>query len=68
VPCWLHTPDAPLLKRMVLRDVVFVIPKALLEPNTLYMAEVDLVFNGNQRKLHWTFTTGAQKQGLGKLK
>ena len=36
VPCWLHTPDEPLLKRMEIADVVFVIPKAKLKANTTY--------------------------------
>ena len=68
VPCWLHTPDEPLYKRLVLRNVVFVIPKSLLEPNTTYLAVVNLTFNSNKRELKWTFTTGAQKQGLGRMR
>ncbi len=68
VPCWLHTPDNPLLKRMVLRDVVFVIPKEVLKSNQAYKAVVTLTLAGGQRKFEWAFTTGAQKQGLGKLK
>jgi hypothetical protein len=68
VPCWLHTPSEPLLKRMVLSDVVFVIPKEVLAPNTHYLAVVDLTFNSNKRKIQWAFTTGPQLQGLPRLK
>jgi hypothetical protein len=67
VPCWLHTPDNPLLKRMVLRNVVFVIPKAVLKPRTLYKAEVELTAGG-PRNYSWSFTTGTKMQGLGRLK
>ncbi len=68
VPCWLHTPDKPLLKRLVMRNVVFVIPKAILKKTTLYLASVSVQFGGGQRTYEWTFTTGTQMQGLGRLK
>lgn len=68
IPCWLHTPDEPLYKRMVMRDVVFVIPKEVLAANETYKAVVDITFRGVPRKIEWTFTTGTQMQGLGRLK
>ncbi|MDA0373273.1 MAG: hypothetical protein O2865_05780 [Planctomycetota bacterium] len=68
VPCWLHTPSEPLLKRLALSDVVFVIPKEVLAANEDYMAVVKLTFNTNPRELKWWFKTGAQAQGLGRIK
>ena len=65
VECWCHTPEEPLLKRMVLRNAVFVIPKAVLKSKQTYQAVVTLV---PERKLVWTFTTGSQMQGLRRLK
>lgn len=68
VPCWLHTPNEPLLKRMVMRDVVFVIPKEVLKANEEYLAVVTLTLKGGQETFEWTFQTGSRMQGLGKLK
>ncbi|MHC4077586.1 MAG: CAP domain-containing protein [Planctomycetota bacterium] len=68
VPCWLHTPDKPLLKRLVIRNVVFVIPKAVLKRGTIYLAVANVQLAGGQRTYEWTFTTGNQLQGLGRLK
>ena len=68
VPCWLHTPNEPLLKRMVLRDVVFVIPKEVLKANEEYLAVATLTLKAGTETIEWTFSTGNQMQGLGKLK
>ncbi|MCA8943986.1 MAG: hypothetical protein KDB80_15585 [Planctomycetes bacterium] len=68
VPCWLHTPNEPLLKRMVMRDVVFVIPKELLEANERYLAVATLTLKGGTETFEWVFTTGSSLQGLGRLK
>ena len=67
IPCWLHTPDEPLYKRLVMRDVVFVIPKEVLESNETYKAVVSMTYRGVPREVEWTFTTGSRMQGLGKL-
>lgn len=64
VPCWVHTPDAPLLKRMEIRDVLFLIPKEHLAANTTYLAVARL--NGiRAQPIEWTFTTGSQEHDLG---
>ena len=44
------------------------IPKEVLEANEDYMAVVKLTFNTNPRELKWWFKTGAQAQGLGRIK
>ena len=68
VPCWLHTPDKPLLKRMVMRNVVFVIPKAVLKSKQAYKAVVKMTVGGGPKVYEWVFTTGSKMQGLGKLR
>lgn len=65
VPCWVHTPDDPLLKRMEDRSVVFGIPKEPLAPNTTFLATVHLE-GLTGKPIEWTFTTGTREQGLGK--
>ena len=66
MPCWVHTPAVPLLKRMDLKDVIFVIPKEHLKTNTGYQAAVTLKLNGVEAPLIflWEFKTGTQKNGL----
>ena len=68
IPCWLHTPDEPLLKRMVMRNVVFVIPKEVLPANKSFKAVASMTVGGVSRKYEWVFTTGNQLQGLGRLR
>ncbi|MFO1053132.1 MAG: hypothetical protein U1F36_13040 [Planctomycetota bacterium] len=68
VPCWLHTPKTPLLKRMENPSVVFAIPKQELEPKTTYEVEATLKLLAGEQKVKWRFTTGTQKRGHGKLK
>ncbi|HZN37431.1 MAG TPA: CAP domain-containing protein [Planctomycetota bacterium] len=69
VPTWVHTPKVPLNKKMDLRDVLFVLPKAHLEADKHYQVRAMLHLGGGPDPLwfFWEFTTGAQLEGL-KLK
>lgn len=64
VPLYKHTPKNPLLKRMEEREVVFGIPKAVLEPSRTYQVEVKLGGQGPGLLFIWEFTTGQQAEGL----
>ena len=65
VPCWVHTPHAPLLARMEDRTVLFAIPRRRLEPKRSYRVVATL--EGVAAKpVTWTFTTGTQVHGLGR--
>lgn len=68
VPCWMHTPKTPLLKRMENPSVVFVIPKEYLEPNTTYEAIATLKLLAGEQEVVWRFETGPQLRGHGRLK
>ncbi len=68
VPCWVHTPKVPLLKRMENTSVVFAIPKERLQPKTLYEVEVTIKTLQGEQKEVWHFTTGSQARGHGRLK
>ena len=68
VPCWVHTPKTPLLKRQENTSVVFAVPKEFLEPNTTYEAVAMLTLVGGQQEVKWQFSTGTQKRGHGRLK
>ncbi len=63
VPTWNHTTTDQLLARMELRDVVFAIPKDVLDDRTTYQVEVMIE---REQKLYfiWEFTTGSQLEGL----
>ena len=63
VATWIHTPAVPLLKRMEIRDVVFGLPKEVLEPRTTYQVEVRLKME-DELYFIWEFTTGSQMEGL----
>jgi hypothetical protein len=68
VPCWLHTPKTPLLKRQERTDVVFLIPKQHLEPKTTYEVTVTLSVLAGDDSVKWRFTTGTDRTGHGALK
>jgi hypothetical protein len=69
VDAYEHTPKTPMLKRMELKDVVFLIPKTHLEPNTYYgvVATVSTKSISEPLYVSWSFTTGDQRRGLGNL-
>lgn len=67
VPLWVHTPQVPLNRKVEIRDVVFGIPKAHLEPNKNFQVRVMLKFGNEERWFYWEFSTGTQAEGL-KLK
>ncbi|MCY2956506.1 MAG: hypothetical protein NT107_05655 [Planctomycetota bacterium] len=64
VPIYKHTPQKPMLKRMEEREVVFAIPKAVLEAQKTYQVEVRIGGEGAGLLFIWEFTTGAQAEGL----
>jgi len=65
IPIWVHTPRVPLNKRMEVRDVVFAIPKAPLDPNEDYQVRVKLQIGGaDPLWFIWEFKTGRQREGL----
>jgi hypothetical protein len=53
---------------MVMRNVVFVIPKAVLKSKQAYKAVVKMTVGGGPKVYEWVFTTGSKMQGLGKLR
>jgi hypothetical protein len=67
VDAYEHTPKTPMLKRMELKDVVFLIPKVHLEPNTCYGVVATLQTKNGEDTMAWSFTTGDQRRGLGNL-
>lgn len=68
VPCWIHTPKTPLLKRMENPLVIFGIPKEHLEANTTYEVVVELDVLAGTDEVKWKFETGPQPRGHGRLK
>lgn len=67
VPCYVHTPQVPLNRKVEIRDVVFALPKEHLEPNKNYQVRVTLRIGDDERLFFWEFGAGSQKEGL-KLK
>jgi hypothetical protein len=68
VPIWVHTPQIPMNRKVEVRDAIFCIPKAHLEPNKNYQVQVRLQLGSNDPFLFiWEFSTGTQAEGL-KLK
>ncbi|MCB9888534.1 MAG: hypothetical protein H6836_03075 [Planctomycetes bacterium] len=60
VRLFVHTPAAPLLRRMVAADAVFGIPEQPLEARTSYEVEVRLRLRGAEdHTVAWRFTTGS---------
>ena len=60
-----YQPKVPLLKRMELKDVVFVIPKAHLEEGKRYAAIAKVEYQGGSEEYAWDFFTGSRQHGLG---
>jgi hypothetical protein len=60
-----HTPKVPLNKQRDLRDVLFLVPKEPLEPNTAYQVRCMLEIGGaDPLWFVWEFQTGSQPRGL----
>ncbi|MBK8978535.1 MAG: hypothetical protein IPM29_21775 [Planctomycetes bacterium] len=68
IPCWVHTPRAPLLKRMEDPSVVFGIPKEPLDRDTRFRVIVTLKTLLGEQEVRWEFTTGKAPRGHGRLK
>lgn len=68
VPLWVHTPRHPLLKRQENPSVVFGIPKADLEKNTVFEVVVTLELLAGKDEVKWMFKTGPQRRGHGRMK
>ena len=57
-PCYFHTIEKPMLKRMEIKTCVCAIPKEHLQPRTTYLVRVTLNFEAGDEKHEWRFTTG----------
>jgi hypothetical protein len=65
IPAHVHTPKVPLNKQRDLRDVLFLVPKEPLEPNTAYQVRCMLEIGGaDPLWFVWEFQTGSQARGL----